>query len=362
MLLQQIKGCIWLYRCDWCQKEFEAPISKSRSKTQGCSRSCGSKAARVTVKANLLASRGVENVSQLPEVREKVKRTSIERFGVECSWQSEDIKKRIKDVMIERYGADSPWNVPEIRSKIEANNFKKYGVRHVWENKEIREKSKQTMLEIYGVDNPQKSAEIRQRSEQTCLERYGVRNPHLSPEILERTKKTCLKRYGSENPFGSEICREKARQTSRKNWGTDYPMQSPEVQCRAVKTFLQKGKGFVSRAEMSCLSILKELYVNVDHQVCVNGWLIDFYVKDIDTYVQFDGVYWHGLTRSREQLDYPVTQRDHDISRKWKRDHEQNVWFVSNQKRLIRITDVQFRSWGDMIKENLRSVFNHDSL
>jgi hypothetical protein len=361
MLLHQIKGCVWLYQCDWCQKKFEAPISKSRSQTQGCSRSCGSKASRVTVKANLLEKHGVTNVSQLPETRAKVKKTTLERFGVECSWQNTDVKNRIKKTMIERYGADSPWRVPEIRARIEADNVQKYGVKHVWESAEIREKSKQTMIELYGVDNPQKSPEIQAQTKRTMLERYGSENPQQVAEIISRTKQTCLKRYGASNPFGSTICREKSRQTLQSNYGVDHPSKSPEIQQKILRSFLKNGKGFVSRSELRCLTVLRELYDDVTQQVSINGWMIDFYIKSIDTYVQFDGVYWHGLTLSPEQLLNPRTKRERDIVKKWQRDQEQVTWFLEQGKRLVRLTDEQFKFWEDIgeVKNNIRNVLGN---
>lgn len=359
MLLRQIKGCIWLYQCDWCNKEFEAVFSKSKSKTHGCSRSCGSKASRSTVKSNLLEKYGVENVSQLQSVREKVKQTTIDRYGVECSWQNEDVKKRIKDTMIERYGADSPLRVPEIRASIEADNVRKYGVKHVWESAAIREKSKQTMIERYGVDNPQKSEIIQEKTRNTCLDRYGVDNVFSSTTIQEKIRLNCMKNHGVEHSSQRLDVKLKKIATCRQKFGVDHHMQSPEIQRRMVKTFFMKGKGFVSKVELRCLNQLREIFGDVEHQVSINGWLIDFYVKSVDTYVQFDGVYWHGRLLTEEQRNNPVTKRDKDIVTKWFRDLEQIEWFSRNEKKLVRITDEQFKIWEleGTVKNELSLLF-----
>lgn len=359
MLLRQIKGCIWLYQCDWCNKEFEAVFSKSKSKTHGCSRSCGSKASRSTVKSNLLEKYGVENVSQLQSVREKVKQTTIDRYGVECSWQNEDVKKRIKDTMIERYGADSPLRVPEIRASIEADNVRKYGVKHVWESAAIREKSKQTMIERYGVDNPQKSEIIQEKTRNTCLDRYGVDNVFSSTTIQEKIRLNCIKNHGVEHSSQRLDVKLKKIATCRQKFGVDHHMQSPEIQRRMVKTFFMKGKGFVSKVELRCLNQLREIFGDVEHQVSINGWLIDFYVKSVDTYVQFDGVYWHGHLLTEEQRNNPVTKRDKDIVTKWFRDLEQIEWFSRNEKKLVRITDEQFKIWEleGTVKNELSLLF-----
>lgn len=358
MLLRQIKGCVWLYRCDWCSKEFEAAFSKSKSKTHGCSRSCGSKASRATVKANLFAKYGVENVSQLPEVREKVKRTTLERFGVECSWQNEEVKKKIKATMLERFGVESPWHSLEIRARMAANNAEKFGGEHPWASPAVREKAKQTMIERYSVDNPQKSPEIKERTKITCLERYGAENPWLSTAVRETTVRRHLQKYGVPNPSQRDEVKQKKIQTSLRNWGTEFPLQAPEVQQRFVKSFLMKGKGFVSKVELRCLASLRDLYEEVVHQVPINGWLIDFYVPKINTYVQFDGVYWHGVHMTEEQVDAAITKRERDVARKWHRDREQVVWFRSSGLRLVRITDEQFKSWeiDGTVRSSLKTI------
>lgn len=361
MLLTQIKGSTWLYRCDWCQKEFSAPFAKSKSQTHGCSRSCGSKASRATVKRNLLEKHGVENVSQLTSVREKVKKTSLERYGAECSWQGESVKKRIKETMVERYGHDSPWKVPEIRQKIEANNIERFGSKQVWGSAEIREKSKQTMLERYGVDNPQKSESIKKQTQKTMTERYGVDNPQKNTLIRKRSVETHRSRYGQvENPEGYSAITKKRKQTCLERYGVEHPHQSPIIQQKMFSSM--KGNRFVSKVELRCLTGLKAIFGDVQQQVSVNGWMIDFYVPFIDTYVQFDGLYWHGLSLTEDERNNPKTKRQADIVRKWNKDREQEVWFPSNNKRLVRIREDEFKMWeseGSVIENLQRSFLWH---
>jgi very-short-patch-repair endonuclease len=82
----------------------------------------------------------------------------------------------------------------------------------------------------------------------------------------------------------------------------------------------------------------------VQRQVPVLGtrWAIDFYVKSIDTYIQLDGVYWHGLDRPIEVIAEHRTKRDVQIHRKWLTDREQDKWFEERGMKLVRITDRQF--------------------
>jgi hypothetical protein len=80
---------------------------------------------------------------------------------------------------------------------------------------------------------------------------------------------------------------------------------------------------------------------NVVRQVAVPGtkWLIDFYIRSIDTYVQLDGAYWHGLDRPIEVIAEHKTKRDVQIHKKWLTDREQDKWFNRMGKLLIRVID-----------------------
>lgn len=89
---------------------------------------------------------------------------------------------------------------------------------------------------------------------------------------------------------------------------------------------------------------------NVERQVRVHKWPIDFYVKSIDTWIQVDGVYWHGLDgqleehRKRAALD----KRSRIIVYKWETDRRQEQWFAERGMRLIRITDKQVTQMNDV--------------
>ena len=77
-------------------------------------------------------------------------------------------------------------------------------------------------------------------------------------------------------------------------------------------------------------------------QKIVNGWSIDFYIKPIDKYVQFDGVYWHGLDRSLDKIKKLEKPRDKRILDTYLLDRRQDSWFEENKLNLFRITDRQF--------------------
>jgi len=134
-------------------------------------------------------------------------------------------------------------------------------------------------------------------------------------------------------------------------WST---MPQEEKNKRVVKqlTTVMNDGVMSSKGENELFLLLRKKYPNTRRFVWFHSsetksehmWNIDFFIPEIQTYVQFDGVYWHGLDRPIEEIQESSSKRDKAIYRKWLIDQEQNVWFVANQKRLIRITDVE---WAD---------------
>lgn len=106
-----------------------------------------------------------------------------------------------------------------------------------------------------------------------------------------------------------------------------------------------------SNGERVLFDVLRELYPSTKHNVwfhpnvtgAKNLWNIDMYVPELDTYVQFDGTYWHGLDRPIEMIKESRTACDTTIYKKWSSDREQDAWFSASGKRLVRITDDEFK-------------------
>lgn len=143
------------------------------------------------------------------------------------------------------------------------------------------------------------------------------------------------------------------RITNDEKYGVPYYISKPEVASMSGKaahtpelelqrwdkikrgwadgsTVLKRGLTLVrSRVEREFFDrFSRELGLEVETQKHVNGWFIDGHVKDVNIYVQFDGVYWHS--------------RADAIAR----DVEQNEWFAKNGFKLVRITDREYSAVG----------------
>lgn len=159
-----------------------------------------------------------------------------------------------------------------------------------------------------------------------------VKDIHKRMNIWQDSvKRTIQFRYGVQNSFQLEKTR--------------HNCNSIESHTKRHATMKRNGSYRKSKPEDELYEKLCAEHdtENVQRQVPVTGtrWLIDFYVKSIDTYIQFDGVYWHGLDRPIEEIAKHRTKRDVQIHKKWLTDREQDEHFKSRGLRLIRITDAK---------------------
>jgi hypothetical protein len=227
-----------------------------------------------------------------------------------------------------------------------------------WKDPQIVEKRKQTCLDKYGSTNSFQSP----KTKETVLKKFGVDSVLKSKDVREKIKKSCLDNNGHEFPLQSEKIQEKFKSSMLQKYGVEHALQSDEIKSRMDfkeawkkkhKTDKENGNfSFTSsKIEERFFIILKSLYKVVERQVIINDkWSIDFYIRDIDTFVQFDGVYWHGLNRPLEEISKSLSPRDKRIIKGYFVDLEQNEWFEKNNLKLLRITDKEFEN-GSYVKK-----------
>jgi hypothetical protein len=107
------------------------------------------------------------------------------------------------------------------------------------------------------------------------------------------------------------------------------------------------GQEWMSKPERGFRYVLEQKFGREDvmvQQLIKRKWSIDFYVMSINVYVQFDGVYWHGLDRSIEVIKASTQPRDMSIYKKWVKDRELDAYAIKNGMTLIRVTDIEFKA------------------
>jgi hypothetical protein len=184
----------------------------------------------------------------------------------------------------------------------------------------------------YGVDHPMRSEEIRFKHRQTMKERYGYEYFSQCPILKEKIRSTFFRRYGVTSSFqiGSPIL-------EKLDWSKIRRTQIENESRRMISRWH-------SKPENDCFEVLCSRF-GID-DVKRSSWVarhsIDFYVKSIDTYIEFDGIYWHGLNRPIEKIAEHRTAQDVRIHRKFLRDRELDLWFTEHDWKLVRITDMEF--------------------
>lgn len=116
---------------------------------------------------------------------------------------------------------------------------------------------------------------------------------------------------------------------------------------KVIDAFVAGGASKESRGERQLRKLLEENYA-VDAHKWVrtpdgDRFNVDMYVQELDAWVEFDGVYWHGLDRPIGLIQESGTPTDQVIFKKWQRDRRQDVYFKEKCWTLIRITDLEFK-------------------
>jgi hypothetical protein len=302
-----------LYKCDACGKIEELPYRKGREKhLRVCSPECDSQLrSRGGKLYNNITSTNVDKygeifASKTNLCKEKQRQTNIERYGCESTSQNIEVQKKRHSTCMKRYGGPAPTSDPRVREKVRATCIRKFGGGHLLDP-ELRRRFNNTMRSKYGCDWAVQNKEIRAKQYLTNIKRYGVIDPRHSVE----SKRKCA---------SLEVA-QKRHETMKRN-----------------KSY---GK---SKPEDRLYEVLCEIFGvdDVERQKTVERWPIDFYVKSIDTYVQYDS-YWHGVGRDINEIAEYKNKRDVMIHKKMLTDIKQNAYFLEHRLKLVRVLGLQIR-------------------
>lgn len=311
---------ILLLQCDNCKLKFEHSYAKNKMEQQlhfhnhKCANEYTSnqEITKQRKKDSFYKNHGVYSAFELEATHIKAKQTKLERYNNEYYRDTE----KAKQTRLERYGYEFFPDTDTI---------------------------KQTKKDRHGDENFNNT----EKAKQTKLERYGYEYfPDI--EVIKQIKKD---RYGDENYNN----RPKAIATCQERYDVDYPIQAEEIKNKydfkeiarlRHKTMKENGLYRLqsSKLENEFYGLLCEYFVedDINRFKHINNWNIDFYIKSIDTYIQFDGAYWHGLNRDIEVIKQFTNERDKIIYSVYLRDIEQNDWFEKNKLKLIRVIDKIF--------------------
>lgn len=243
-------------------------------------------------------------------VLNKSKLTRLLKYGDENYHNIEQMKK----TNLEKYGKESNLSLKEVRQQIEKTNLEKYGVKSILQLKDVHNK---------GVIKAA-SKESRNKVKKTCLERYGVKNISQSDIIKNKKKETNLKRYGVEwfpesnqykNLFKNEDFVKKFND-NRKNtcinkYGVEYSSQIKSMQIKRYNTMKINNTFNKSNPEQRCYEKLLTKFSNVkrNYKTQLYPFACDFYISELDLYIEYNGYWTHGPTKYHCAFD--KNNKDH---------------------------------------------------
>lgn len=305
------------------------------------------------IKKTCIERYGVENFGSVPGAREKAKNTMLKNHGVTHSFDidREASRERAKATFMRKYGVEYPMQADEILEKRKKTCLERYGVEAVAQSDSFKQKFRTTMMERYGVENPLSDPNVRIRIEETCLERYGVRFSSQASTSKEAAKETCRLRYGVENQMKSELIKDKVRQTNLSKYGVTCFLHTPEIR----KIVRQRNGVGVSKKETSFFERLTCVFERVDRHVNVTVGQatreIDYYIHDIECFVNYNGTYWHGKNKTDEELASSSSRQSEGIRRTKRYDAELIDWSNKNNHNFMVV-------WEDEEDEGLLSLIS----
>ena len=312
------------------------------------------------------------------QIKNSFKTTNLTFCKLDCAQNSKKkggaLSIKTSETLKEKYGEDHNFKRKEVREKVvseETNkrraqtNIEKHGSENPFGSKQIQKKIKETNLKNLGFEHPAQNPEILKKMEETNLERFGVKNAMQCEEIKEKAEETCLAKYGTTHPMKNEIIKNKAKENFKTKYGTHHPFLVPEIkekinfkkacekQHQSKKLNGSYGKSKAEDSFYETFLLIFFLLDDIERQKIIGEmkWAIDFYIKSLNLYIQFDGRYYHGLDRPVELIKECRTKVDVSICQTILRDQSQNLYFANNSLKLLRISDKKFSEMQSLNQE-----------
>ena len=168
--------------------------------------------------------------------------------------------------------------------------------------------------------------------------------------IKEKKEKTNIKNWGCKNVFQNTIIKNKSKNTLKQLYGTEFYSQSndykdrcSEIQNKIFKTKLINNTVKYSKAEQDVYKLLKDNFKEVLKQYKSEEYPFncDFYIKDINTYIECNFHFSHGKDGDKILGFFNKDNPEHiKLLEKWKSKNTKfykntiNVWTVRDPLKL----------------------------
>ncbi len=316
-----VRGVLAENICVTCKFERGSFCAICSSWSKGNQITCGSMdCVNVAREKSFLEHFGVSNVFSADHFQELRKSTMMAKYGVDHQSKVPEIRARIVNTLLENYGVDNPGKSEIVKEKMRITCQEKYGVDFVFQDKGFLEKAKMSCLERYGVENHSQTEERRKA--------FGVLSK--SPKFRENHSRKMIAKYGHRSPFGLPRFR--------------VNCNSKEALIKRHETMKRNHSFRNSIPEELLYQYLFSKYPGTRRQEPVERWAIDFYIPEIETFVNVNGTYWHGKDKSDLELMFSPNPRDAVILSTKHRDQKRREWFSTRGLRFIEL-------WENEVKD-----------
>lgn len=151
--------------CDYCGELYQTRYADYYDTTHGFTCKCACKTCAAKKHRDVIITNyGVDNVSQLNDVKEKKRQTVFEHYGVYNPQQSADVQQVTQQTNLQKYGVICPLQNADIKEKIKKICVEKYGYDNAAKSDIVIDKIRNTTLNKYGVDNVMQVLDIQQKA------------------------------------------------------------------------------------------------------------------------------------------------------------------------------------------------------
>lgn len=247
-----------------------------------------------------------------------ITKEQLEQLYIKANLSREEVAKKL--------------NVPEyvVKRKCQKFGIKKSSDLHV-------QNIRKACLEKYGVINGGGAPEILEKIKETNRKKFGS-DWYLQTDDYKRKTKETLEQYGVINVFQLKEVKDKIKQTNLERYGVEYNMQNKEVRNKVDITKRKNGTFNTSKPEQEIKRLLEEKFPNVQYQYKSEKYPFncDFYIPELDLYIEFQGTWTHGKHPFSESVE------DLETVNKWKTESITSE-FYKNAIEVWTIKDVEKR-------------------
>jgi len=247
------------------------------------------------VKSTVKRKYGVDNISQINDVKKKKEKKSVAKYGVKNISQAVEIKEKKSKKALEKYGVKDVLSAPEVRNKIIDTNMRKYGVKNPLQNDKIHKKAKETCKAKYGKEYPGQVDGVKEKIRKTCIDRYGVPSVFLYEPMKEKIKKS----YKNKSNNEKRNIQKKIRATCMKKYGVPYP-------CMTKKCKNSSGN-VISKINKTMSKLLLENGIKNKLEYNLGNYSYDIIILNSNILLEINPTYTHNSTLGTEFRGFKKT-------------------------------------------------------